>query len=414
MLKIQEVFDVKKIKEDFPIFQRKINNKDLVYLDSTATSQKPIQVIKAIENFYKNYCANVHRGVYTLAEEATLAYEESRKEVARFINAKSYEEILFVRNATEAINLVAYAWGRKNVEKGDRILITQMEHHSNIVPWQILSKEKEAKLEYIGITDEGLLDANDFYKIDKPLKIFAFTHVSNTLGTINPVKELTKMAHEAGALALIDGAQSVPHMPVNVREINCDFLAFSGHKMLGPMGIGVLYAKKEILEEMEPFLTGGEMIREVDFYYSTWNDLPWKYEAGTPNVEGGIALGEAIRYLTKIGMDKIREHEKILVEYALDKLQEIKGLTIYGPKNSEIRGGVISFNIKDVHAHDVATILDQEGIQIRAGHHCAKLVMKRFDVPAMARASFYIYNCYEDIDRLYEGLMLVKKIFKID
>jgi cysteine desulfurase/selenocysteine lyase len=414
MLKIQEVFDVKKIKEDFPIFQRKINNKDLVYLDSTATSQKPIQVIKAIENFYKNYCANVHRGVYTLAEEATLAYEESRKEVARFINAKSYEEILFVRNATEAINLVAYAWGRKNVGKGDRILITQMEHHSNIVPWQILSKEKEAKLEYIGITDEGLLDMNDFYKIDKPLKIFAFTHVSNTLGTINPVKELTKMAHEAGALVLIDGAQSVPHMPVNVREIDCDFLAFSGHKMLGPMGIGVLYAKKEILEEMEPFLTGGEMIRNVDFYYSTWNDLPWKYEAGTPNVEGGIALGEAIRYLTKIGMDKIREHEKILVEYALDKLQEIKGLTIYGPKSSEIRGGVISFNIKDVHAHDVATILDQEGIQIRAGHHCAKLVMKRFDVPAMARASFYIYNCYEDIDRLYEGLMLVKKIFKID
>jgi cysteine desulfurase/selenocysteine lyase len=289
-----------------------------------------------------------------------------------------------------------------------------MEHHSNIVPWQILSKEKEAKLEYIGITDEGLLDMNDFYKIDKPLKIFAFTHVSNTLGTINPVKELTKMAHEAGALVLIDGAQSVPHMPVNVREIDCDFLAFSGHKMLGPMGIGVLYAKKEILEEMEPFLTGGEMIRNVDFYYSTWNDLPWKYEAGTPNVEGGIALGEAIRYLTKIGMDKIREHEKILVEYALDKLQEIKGLTIYGPKNSEIRGGVISFNIKDVHAHDVASILDQEGIQIRAGHHCAKLVMKRFDVPAMARASFYIYNCYEDIDRLYEGLMLVKKIFKID
>jgi cysteine desulfurase/selenocysteine lyase len=414
MLKIQEVFDVKKIKEDFPIFQRKINNKDLVYLDSAATSQKPIQVIKAIENFYKNYCANVHRGVYTLAEEATLAYEESRKEVARFINAKSYEEILFVRNTTEAINLVAYAWGRKNVVKGDRILITQMEHHSNIVPWQILSKEKEAKLEYIGITDEGLLDSNDFYKIDKPLKIFAFTHASNTLGTINPVKELTKMAHEAGALVLIDGAQSVPHMPVNVREIDCDFLAFSGHKMLGPMGIGVLYAKKEILEEMEPFLTGGEMIKEVDYYYSTWNDLPWKYEAGTPNVEGGIALGEAIRYLTKIGMDKVREHEKLLVEYALDKLQEIKGLTIYGPKNSEIRGGVISFNIKDVHAHDVATILDQEGIQIRAGHHCAKLVMKRFNVPAMARASFYIYNSYEDIDRLYEGLLLVKKIFKID
>ncbi len=414
MLKYQYVLDVKKIKEDFPIFQRKINGKDLVYLDSTATSQKPIQVIKAIENFYSNYCANVHRGVYTLAEEATLAYEESRKEIARFINAKSYEEILFVRNATEAINLVAYSWGRKNVSKDDRILITQMEHHSNIVPWQILCKEKGAKLDYIGITDEGLLDKKDFYKIDKPLKLFAFTHVSNTLGTINPVKELTKMAHEAGALVLIDGAQSVPHMPVNVREINCDFLAFSGHKMLGPMGIGVLYAKREILEEMEPFLTGGEMIKEVDFHYSTWNDLPWKYEAGTPNVEGGIALGEAVRYLNAIGMDKIREHEKLLVKYALEKLQEMKGLTIYGPKNSEIRGGVISFNIEGAHAHDVASILDQEGIQIRAGHHCAKLVMKKYNVPAMARASFYIYNDYEDIDKLYDALLLVKKIFKID
>jgi len=413
MLRQSSHLDVEKIRNDFPILKRKINGKRLVYLDNAATTQKPIQVIDAIVKYYKNFNANVHRGVYTLAEEATAEYEESRKLVANFINAKSYEEIIFVRNSTEALNLIAYAWGRKNVKENDRILITQMEHHSNIVPWQILAKEKNAKLEYIGLTDEGTLNSKEFYKIDKPLKLFSFTHVSNTLGTINPAKDLTKIAHEAGAIVVLDGAQSVPHMPVNVREIDCDFMVFSGHKMLGPMGIGVLYAKKEILEEMDPFLTGGGMIKEVDFYESTWNDLPWKYEAGTPNVEGGIALGEAIKYLQAIGMEKIREHEKFLVKNTIEILSEIKGLEIYGPKNPEIKGGVISFNVQNVHAHDVASILDQEAVEIRAGHHCAKLVMKRYGVPAMARASFYLYNDLDDIQRLKEAILEVKEIFKV-
>ncbi len=412
MLKEKYFLNTDKIKEDFPILKKKINDKDIVYLDNAATTQKPIQVIEAINDYYKNYNANVHRGVYTLAEEATIAYEESRKEVMNFINARDYQEIIFVRNATEAINLVAYAWGRKNVKEGDEILVSQMEHHSNLVPWQILAKEKKAKLEFIGITDEGFLE-NYQEKINKKTKIVAITHASNTLGTINPVEEITKIAHEVGALVLIDGAQSVPHMPVNVRNIGCDFLAFSGHKMLGPMGIGVLYAKKEVLEEMDPFLTGGEMIKNVDFYESTWNDLPWKYEAGTPNVEGAIGLAAAIRYLKNIGMENIRKHEEHLVEYALSKLSEIKELTIYGPKDPSKRGGVISFNLADIHAHDIASILDHEGIQIRAGHHCAKLVMKKYGVAAMARASFYIYNDINDIKKLYNALLLAKKIFKI-
>ncbi len=412
MLKEKYFLNVEKIKEDFPILKRKINDKEIVYLDNAATTQKPIQVINAIKEYYENYNANVHRGVYTLAEEATVAYEESRKEVMDFINARDYQEIIFVRNATEAINLVAYAWGRKNVKEGDEILVSQMEHHSNLVPWQMLAKEKKAKLEFIGITDEGFLESYQ-EKINKKTKIVAITHASNTLGTINPVEEITKMAHEEGALVLVDGAQSVPHMPVNVKNIDCDFLAFSGHKMLGPMGIGVLYAKKEVLEEMNPFLTGGEMIKNVDFYESTWNDLPWKYEAGTPNVEGAIGLTAAIRYLKNIGMENIRKHEESLVEYALAKLSDIKELTIYGPKDPCKRSGVISFNLADIHAHDIASILDQEGIQIRAGHHCAKLVMKRYEVAAMARASFYIYNDINDIERLYNALLLVKNIFKI-
>ncbi|HLI46722.1 MAG TPA: cysteine desulfurase [Geobacterales bacterium] len=402
------------IKKDFPILNREVNEKKLVYLDNAATTQKPIQVIEAIRKYYEYYNANVHRGVYTLAEEATAAYEESRKEIVDFINANSYEEIIFVRNATEAINLVAYAWGRKFIKEGDKIVVSQMEHHSNLIPWQILSREKKAKLEFIGITEEGKLNEEDFNKIDKKTKLVAITHVSNVLGTINRVEEITKIAHELGALVLVDGAQSVPHMPVDVKKIDCDFLAFSGHKMLGPMGIGVLFAKREILEEMPPFLTGGEMIKNVDFYESTWNDLPWKYEAGTPNVEGAIGLAEAIRYLKNIGMENIRAHEKALVKLALSKLSDIKGLVIYGPKDPEIRGGVISFNLGNIHAHDVASILDQEGVQIRAGHHCAKLVMKKFNVPAMARASFYLYNDEEDIDALYSALNVTKKVFGLD
>lgn len=408
-----EILDVKKIKEDFPIFKRKINGKPLVYLDNAATTQKPIQVINAISDFYKRYNANVHRGVYTLAEEATAAYEESRKEVADFINAKSYEEIIFARNATEAINLVAYAWGRRNVQEGDVILVTEMEHHSNLVPWQMLAKEKKAKLEFLRIDDEGKLE-EDLSKINKKVKILAITHASNVLGTINPVEKITKIAHEEGISVLVDGAQSVPHMQVDVKKIDCDFLAFSGHKMLGPMGIGVLYAKREILENMDPFLTGGEMIKNVDYYESTWNDLPWKYEAGTPNVEGAIGLAEAIRYLKKIGMDRIRRHEMKLIGYAIERLSEIKEMKIYGPLDANSRGGVISFNLGEIHAHDVASILDQEGVQIRAGHHCAKLVMKKYNVPAMARASFYIYNDEEDIERLYEALLVVKEVFKKD
>ncbi|MCP8308813.1 MAG: cysteine desulfurase [archaeon] len=405
--------DVEKIRQDFPIFEQRFKGKPLIYLDNAATSQRPNQVVDAMNKYYQVYNATIHRCVYKLGEEATNAYEEAREKVAKFINANP-EEIIFVRNATEAINLVAYSWGRSNIREGDKILLTLMEHHSNIVPWQLLAKEKKAHLEFVDIDDEGLLKIDDFEKfMNEEIKFMGLVHASNVLGTINPVKEMVNYAHKNGALVLVDAAQSVPHMPVDVHEIGCDFLAFSGHKMLGPTGIGVLYGKRELLEKMNPFLGGGDMIREVHLREASWDDLPWKFEAGTSNVAGAIGLGAAVDYLNKIGMKNVREHEKELTKYALDKIVEIKGIRIYGPKDINVRGGVISFNLGDIHPHDLASILDDEGIAIRAGHHCAQPLMERLGVNGTARASFYIYNTEGEVDSLVNSLEKARKVFKL-
>jgi len=407
------LIDVEKIRQDFPIFEQRFKGKPLIYLDNAATSQRPNQVVDAMNKYYQVYNATIHRCVYKLGEEATNAYEEAREKVAKFINANP-EEIIFVRNATEAINLVAYSWGRSNIREGDKILLTLMEHHSNIVPWQLLAKEKKAHLEFVDIDDEGLLKIDDFEKfMNEEIKFMGLVHASNVLGTINPVKEMVNYAHKNGALVLVDAAQSVPHMPVDVHEIGCDFLAFSGHKMLGPTGIGVLYGKRELLEKMNPFLGGGDMIREVHLREASWDDLPWKFEAGTSNVAGAIGLGAAVDYLNKIGMKNVREHEKELTKYALDKIVEIKGIRIYGPKDINVRGGVISFNLGDIHPHDLASILDDEGIAIRAGHHCAQPLMERLGVNGTARASFYIYNTEGEVDSLVNSLEKARKVFKL-
>ncbi|MEM3084537.1 MAG: cysteine desulfurase [Nitrososphaerales archaeon] len=409
------VIDIEKIREDFPILARKVRDgKPLVYLDNAATTQKPIQVIDAIHDYYMRYNANVHRAVYQLAEEATNAYEAAREKVAKFVNADR-EEIIFVRNATEAINLVAYAWGRENVGKDDRVVITEFEHHSNIVPWQLLTQEKKAKLEYIRINGEGLLVLDDLYSaLDKRnVKLVSVSHMSNVLGTIAPVEEIVKLCHAVGVPVLIDGAQSVPHMPVDVKKIDCDFMAFSAHKMLGPTGVGVLYAKKEYLEKMRPFIGGGDMIKEVHKYETRWNDLPWKYEAGTPNIADVIGYGVAIDYLNNIGMDNIRDHEKELTRYALDRITGVKGVHVYGTVDVEKRGGVISFNFADIHPHDLSTILDEDGIAIRSGHHCAQPLMELLGVAATSRASFYIYNKKEEVDVLINSLEKARVIFRI-
>ncbi len=407
--------NVAKIRRDFPILKRTVrNNKPLIYLDNAATTQKPRQVINALKNYYSYYNANIHRAVHQLSEEATNAYEETRDKVARFINADR-EEIIFVRNTTEAINLVAYTWARANINDGDRIILTEFEHHSNIVPWQLLAKEKNAKIEYIRIDDEGMLmldDLHNFLSNDR-VKLVSFSHMSNVLGTISPAKEIVKYAHENDVPVLIDGAQSVPHLPIDVSELDCDFMAFSAHKMLGPTGVGVLYAKKEYLESMPPFLGGGDMIKEVHKYDTKWNDLPWKYEAGTPNIADVIAFGYAIDYLNKIGMKNIHEYEKELTAYALDRLAGVKGLTIYGTFDVEKRGGVISFNLGDIHPHDLATILDEDGIAIRSGHHCAQPLMERLDLSATSRASMYLYNTKEEIDALVNSLERARMIFRI-
>jgi len=398
------------LRKDFPILHRKIHGKPLVYLDNAATSQKPIQVIEAIDHYYKNYNANIHRSIHTLGEEATEKYEEAHDKVAEFINADSYQNIVFTKNTTESLNLLAYSLTSK-LKKGDEIVISEMEHHSNFVPWQQLAKQRGLKLKFIKITKEGLLDAESINEnIAKNTKIVSITHVSNVLGTINPVKDIAKISHENGALIIGDGAQSVPHMPVDVKELDADFYAFSGHKMLGPTGIGVLYGKKELLEEMQPFLYGGEMIREVKFEDTTFNDLPWKFEAGTMNIVEGIGLGAAIDYLSNIGMGQIQKRDKELVNYAVKRLKEIKDLAIYGP---EERGAVVSFNLKGIHAHDVSQILDSEGIAIRAGHHCCMPLMSVLGVPATARASFYLYNTEEEIDKLISALHKVKKVFGV-
>jgi len=405
--------DADVIRRDFPILQQEINGHRFVYLDSASSSQKPQVVLDAIDSYYREYNANVHRGIYTIGEKATAEYEKARAKVARFINAPDAHEIVFTRNATEAINLVAYSWGRKNISRGDAIVLTEMEHHANLVPWQLLVQEKDGDLEFIPITDDGLLRL-DVYEVLLRLKpkLVAFTHVSNTLGTINPVKEMIAAAHEAGALVLVDGAQAVPHVPVDVQDLGADFYAFSGHKMLAPMGSGALWARRELLEAMPPFLAGGEMIREVHLRRSEWNDIPWKFEAGTPAVGDAIGLGVAADYLGEIGMDAVREHERELVEYALDVLpKRVPGIQLYGPLDPELRGGVIPFNLPGIHPHDVAQVLDRFGIAVRAGHHCTMPLHERLDLAATARASFNVYSTRDDIDALVDGLGQVLKVF---
>ena len=404
------------LRKDFPILQRTVrDNKRLVYLDNASTTQKPNQVIDSITDYYRNYNSNIHRAVYALAEEATEAYEATRDKIATFINVKDRQEIIFVRGTTEAINLVAYAWGRSNIKEGDIIVTTEYEHHSNIVPWQLLTQEKGAKLEYIGMGDNGelILDDLDKYLATGKVKLVTFSLMSNVLGTITDADKIIEKCKTAGVLTLIDAAQAVPHMKVDIEKLECDFFAFSGHKMLGPTGIGVLWVRKSVLETMNPFHGGGDMIREVHKYETTWNDLPYKFEAGTPNIADVVGFGAAIDYLTKIGMDNVREHEVELTKYAIEKLSEVKGIHIYGTKDITKRGGVISFNFADVHPHDVAQIIDGEGIAVRSGHHCAQVLMERLDVAATSRASFYIYNTKEDVDALVNSLNKVAKVFKL-
>lgn len=416
-----------KIRQDFPILSRKVNGKLLAYLDNAATSQKPRQVIEAIADYYRRSNANVHRGIHTLSVEATEMMEKAREKIAKFVGVADCAEIIFVRNATEAINLVAYSWGRLNVEKNDEIVLTVAEHHSNFVVWQQLAAENGAVLKIVPVDENGEVDELAFKKaITKKTKLVAFFHVSNVLGTINPVEKLVSIVKGqlSNVVILIDGAQAVPHMPVDIDSIGADFYVFTGHKMLGPTGIGVLWAKRELLEQMPPFLFGGEMISKVSFDQATWNELPWKFEAGTPNIAGAVGLGAAVDYLEKVGMGDVRKHEVELTEYTFDRLSKISEVTIYGPMDAKKRGGVISFNIGNpsthsvrsgplVHAHDVASILDSEGIAIRSGHHCAQPLMEFLGINSAARASFYIYNTKEEIDRLVEGIKKVKKIFKL-
>lgn len=408
-----EAIDVEKLRADFPILKRKVHGKRLVYLDNAATTQKPRAVIDALVDYYSRYNSNVHRSVHTLGEEATAAYEFAREKAAKFVGSPS-RGLVFVRGTTEATNLVRFAWGEKNVQKGDIIVTTMMEHHSNIVPWQLLARSKEATLKFAGLTPEGTLDMGSFETLlkDSP-KLVAMTHCSNVLGTINDVRSICAKAHAAGATTLVDGAQAVPHMPVDIGSTGADFYAYSGHKMLGPTGIGALVARREILEQMEPFHGGGEMIREVFLDHATWNEIPYKFEAGTVNIADAIGLGAAIDYLSGIGMENVREHEVRLLRYAFETLPKAKGFHSYGPPDPQKRSGVMSFNLGDVHPHDLATILDEEGIAIRSGHHCAQPLMRWLDVAATSRASFHVYNSYDDIDALKAGLEKAGSIFKI-
>ena len=402
----------KDIKSYFPILNQEVNGNPLVYLDSAATSQKPIQVIEAMKNYYELDNSNVHRGVHTLGNRATDKYEGAREKVRKFINAKSTEEIIFTRGTTTALNTVAASYGRANVSEGDEIVITHMEHHSNIIPWQQLAKEKKATLKYIDLEADGTLDLEKVRATITPnTKIVSVTMVSNVLGTINPVKEIAKIAHANGAVMVVDGAQGVPHAVVDVQDLDCDFLGFSGHKMCGPTGIGVLYGKKEHLEKMEPIEFGGEMIDFVGLYDSTWKELPWKFEGGTPIIAGAVGLGAAIDFLNEVGLENIAKHEHALAGYAMDQLETINGLEIFGPRDPMKRCGLVTFNLDDVHPHDVATVLDMGGIAVRAGHHCAQPLMKCLQQVATARASFYMYNTEEDIDRLVQGLRSAKEYF---
>ncbi len=405
-------FDVLALRREFPILQQEVNGHRLAFLDSGASSQKPRVVIDCIEDFYRRFNANVHRGVYKLSEEATFAFERARGKVARFVGAASHREIVFVRNTTEAINLVAHSWGAANLKPGDRILLTLMEHHSNIVPWQMLAARTGAKLDYIGLDGEGRLALEELdTKLTEQTKLVAITHQSNVLGTINPVRLIAERAHAVGALVLVDGAQSVPHMPVNVKELGCDFLAFSGHKMCGPTGIGVLWGKRTLLEAMPPFMGGGSMIKLVELDHSTYADVPTRFEAGTPAIAESIALGQAVDFLSEIGMAAIHQYETELLTYALKRLAEVDGLTIYGPLTPVDRGGAVSFTLDGVHPHDIAAILDSVGVAVRAGHHCTQPLHRYLDVQATTRASFYIYNLIEEVDRLAVGLEKAKKLF---
>jgi cysteine desulfurase/selenocysteine lyase len=405
-------FDPEDTRQDFPILKRKIGNNQLVYLDNAATTQKPSSVISAINDYYSKTNSNVHRGLHTLAEESTSAFEATRQKIADFIGGAKTEEIIYTRSATEAINLVAYSWGKKNIKKGDGIVLTEMEHHANLVPWIALAKETGAELKYIPIDDNFRLNLGEIDRIiSADTKLVAITHMSNVLGTINPVEEIGRLAHNSGALFLVDGAQSAPHMAIDVRAIDADFYAFSAHKMLGPTGIGILYGKESILNHMEPFMYGGEMISEVRYDFADWNDLPWKFEAGTPNIAGAVAFSPALDYLSKIGMDRIRNHEIELTAYTIAGLSEFKSIRLIGPSDTEMRGGAISFVDKDIHPHDLATFLDSRGIAVRAGHHCAQPLMKRLELSATARASVYIYNTKSDIDRLLEVLREARRYF---
>ncbi|HDR6301301.1 MULTISPECIES: cysteine desulfurase SufS [Bacillus] len=401
--------NIHEIRKQFPILDQKVNGKQLVYFDSAATSQKPIQVIETLERYYKEYNSNVHRGVHTLGTKATDAYEGAREKVRKFINAKSMEEIIFTRGTTTALNTVAASYGLDNVKEGDEIVISYMEHHSNIIPWQQVAKKTGATLKYLPLQPDGTISLEDVRQTVTPnTKIVSIMQVSNVLGTINPVKEIGAIAHENGAIMVVDGAQSTPHMKVDVQDLNCDFYALSAHKMCGPTGIGVLYGKKELLNNMEPIEFGGEMIDFVDLQESTWKELPWKFEAGTPIIGNAIGLGAAIDFLEEIGLHNIEKHEHELAQYALERLSEVDGVTIYGPKH---RAGLVTFNIEDVHPHDVATVLDVEGIAVRAGHHCAQPLMKWLKASSTARASFYLYNTKEEIDTFVESLIKTKEYF---
>ena len=404
------MYDVEEIRRDFPILDRRIEGKKLVYLDNAATSQKPRQVIEALTEYYEEHNANIHRGVHRLAAEATAAYEEARQKVARFLGAPDTRGLIFTRGTTEAINLVAYAWGRRSLREGDEVVLTEAEHHSNLVPWQLAAKATGARLRFIPIREDGTLDIEEAERLIGPrTKLVGCIHASNVLATINPVERLAELAHEADALMLVDGAQSAPHLPVSVEALGCDFYACSGHKMLGPTGVGVLWGRPEILEEMDPFLGGGEMIREVHLDHSTWNDLPYKFEAGTMNVAQAVGLGAAVDYLDELGMENVREHERRLGEYAYRRLAETEGITIYGPERD--RTGLVSFSLPDVHPHDLSQLLDEEGVAIRSGHHCAQPLMRRLGVAATARASFYVYNTEEEVDALVEALGRAREFF---
>ncbi|MFX3625710.1 MAG: cysteine desulfurase SufS [Ectobacillus sp.] len=401
--------DIQAIREQFPILHQQVNGKQLVYLDNAATSQKPIRVIEALDQYYRQYNSNVHRGVHTLGTKATDAYEGARDKVRKFINARSIEEIVFTRGTTTALNMIASSYGMDNLKEGDEIVISYMEHHANIIPWQQVAKKTGATLKYIPLQEDGTISLTDAENTITPnTKIVSIMYVSNVLGTINPVKELAKIAHKNGAIMIVDGAQSTPHMKIDVQDLDCDFYAFSSHKMCGPTGVGVMYGKKEILENMEPAEFGGEMIDFVDLYESTWKELPWKFEAGTPIIGGAIGLGAAIDFLEEIGMENIEKHEHELAQYAMERMSEIDGITIYGPKH---RAGLVTFNIEDVHPHDVATVLDVEGIAVRAGHHCAQPLMKWLKASATARASFYLYNTKEEVDAFVESLLKTKEYF---